>query len=223
MDDLAKDTELIRSLVRFCNLAPATLAKRAGVAPSTINRPYNGTSTTRLGRQALEKLQATFPDFPGWAGATSLSDDRLPFRGFPTERDPDLVEVAEIDPSFGMGAVMMDEHATPNMRKFSRAWLKQFTDAQPEDLYWARGRGNSMEPDIRDGEPVLIDRRQQTPRDADLIWAFAWGDIGAIKRLRPMPDGSVKILSNNASVAPDVAYDGELHVFGRVISVVRKL
>ena len=40
---------------------------------------------------------------------------------------------------------------------------------------------------------VLIDRRQDSPRIADLIWAFAFGEIGMIKRLRPMPDGSVKI------------------------------
>jgi phage repressor protein C with HTH and peptisase S24 domain len=60
-----------------------------------------------------------------------------------------------------------------------------------------------MAPTIEEGEPVLIDRRQQSPRDADLIWAFAWGDIGAIKRLRPMPDGSVKILSDNPAVPPE--------------------
>lgn len=117
----------------------------------------------------------------------------------------------------------MDEHAEPNMRSFSRTWLRQFTDAPADQLYWAKPRGNSMAPTINDGEPVLIDRRQQTPRDADLIWAFAWGDIGAIKRLRPMPDGSVKILSDNSAVPPDVAYDGELHIFGRVVAVVRRL
>jgi phage repressor protein C with HTH and peptisase S24 domain len=111
--------------------------------------------------------------------------------------------VPEIDPSFGLGRVFMDEAPAPEMRTFSRNWLRQITTTPPEELYWARGRGNSMAPTIDDGEPVLIDRRQQSPRDADLIWAFAWGDIGAIKRLRPMPDGSVKILSDNPAVPPD--------------------
>lgn len=137
--------------------------------------------------------------------------------------DGDLVEVPEIDPRFGLGAVFMDEAEAPEMRTFSRAWLRQLTTTPPEELYWARGRGNSMAPTIDDGEPVLIDRRQQSPRDADLIWAFAWGDIGAIKRLRPMPDGSVKILSDNPAVPPDSAHGSEIHIFGRVVAVAKNL
>ncbi len=134
-----------------------------------------------------------------------------------------LVEVPEIDPSFGLGSVFMDEAPAPEMRTFSRAWLRQLTTTPPEELYWARGRGNSMSPTIQEGEPVLVDRRQQSPRDADLIWAFAWGDIGAIKRLRPMPDGSVKILSDNPAVPPDIAHGSEIHIFGRVVAVVKNL
>ncbi len=117
----------------------------------------------------------------------------------------------------------MDEAAAPEMRTFSRAWLRQITTSPPEQLYWARGRGNSMAPTIEDGEPVLIDRMQQSPRDADLIWAFAWGDIGAIKRLRPMPDGHVRILSDNPAVPPEIAHGSEIHVFGRVVAVVKNL
>jgi len=136
---------------------------------------------------------------------------------------PDLVQVPEIDPQFGLGAAFMDETAAPEMRTFSRNWLRQITTTPAEELYWARGRGNSMSATIEDGELVLIDRRQQSPRDADLIWAFAWGDVGAIKRLRPMPDGSVRILSDNPAVPPDVAHGSEIHIFGRVIAVVKNL
>jgi phage repressor protein C with HTH and peptisase S24 domain len=141
----------------------------------------------------------------------------------PAISSKDLVQVPEIDPSFGLGAVFMDEAAAPEMRTFSRAWLRQITTTPPDELYWAAGRGNSMAPTIEDGEPVLIDRRQQSPRDADLIWAFAWGDIGAIKRLRPMPDGSVKILSDNPAVPPESAHGSEIHIFGRVVAVVKNL
>ena len=137
--------------------------------------------------------------------------------------DDELAEVAEIDPSFGLGGVIMDEHAAPEVRIFSRSWLRQITKSPPEELYWARGRGNSMSPTIEEGEPVLIDRMQHSVRDSDLIWAFAWGDVGAIKRLRPMPDGSVKILSDNPAVPPDVAHGSEIHILGRVVAVVKNL
>lgn len=150
-------------------------------------------------------------------GATPPGDVRKAARG------DELAEVAEIDPSFGLGAVFMDEATAPEMRTFSRTWLRQLTTTPPEELYWARGRGNSMAPTIDDGEPVLIDRRQQSPRDADLLWAFAWGDVGAIKRLRPMPDGTVKILSDNPAVPPESAHGSEIHIFGRVVAVVKNL
>lgn len=136
----------------------------------------------------------------------------------------DLVEVAEIDPRFGLGGTFMDEEAVPEMRTFSRAWLRHITHSPPEELYWARGRGDSMEPKIADGDICLIDRSETSPEKfGDTYWAIAYGQTGMIKRLRPMPDGSVKILSNNPDVPPETAYEGELHVFGRVVAVVKKV
>ena len=80
-----------------------------------------------------------------------------------------------------------------------------------------------MEPTIRSGELIVIDRSQDNLRFGDGIWAVAWGDIGMIKRLRPLPDGTVEIHSDNPQVRPGLASDGELHIIGRVIAVVRRL
>ncbi len=223
MDGLAHDTDLIRKLVSWANLAPATVAKRAEIAASTVNRPFNGTATTRLGRAAMEKLQRAFPDFPGWPAGDALAEDRLPFRGFNAEREPESVEIAYIDLRFGLGSAIMDQEILEHqaeMQSFPRAWLRIFTESPPSQLYWARGQGDSMEPKIRDGDLILIDRSQVSGGFGDLIWAISYGQTGMIKRLRPMPDGSLKILSDNPSVPPELAYDGEVHVFGRVVAVL---
>lgn len=227
MDDLAQDTALIRGLVEFSNLAPATMAKRAGIAPSTVNRPFNGTATTRLGRTALEKLQAAFPDYPGWDQYRGVGDKRLPFGGFPAARaEVGMVDIPQIDLQFGLGAAFMDteivEHQA-EMRAFPRDWLRMITNADPAHLCWIQGQGDSMEPVISDGDLALVDRSVVTPGVGDVYWVIAYGQIGMIKRLRPMPDGSVKILSNNAAVPPETAYDGELHIFGRVRAVVKRV
>jgi len=147
---------------------------------------------------------------------------QLPYGGSAADRS-DLAEVAEIDLRYGMGGTYLEENPELEPRTFSRAWLRNFTDSPPEELFWARGQGNSMEPTISEGAVVLIDRRQNSPRMADLIWAFAFGEVGMIKRLRPMPDGSVKILSDNQAVPLETAHDDELHIIGRVVAVVRKL
>ena len=137
-----------------------------------------------------------------------------------------MVSVRQIDLRFGLGAAYMDTEIVEDqaeMMSFPIAWLKMITPSPPELLYWARGMGNSMEPTISDGDVILIDRSQIDVRFGDLYWAISYGQIGMIKRLRPMPDGGVKILSDNPSVTPETAYDGELHVFGRVVAVVKSL
>lgn len=244
MNDFVEDTELIQRLVRYAGETPAAVAKRAGVAVSTVNRPFNGSARNRLGRSALEKLMMAYPDFPGWS-EDRIGDRRLPFQGthevaerllprqFPSSarKAPaaprlDIVEVAGIDLNFGLGGAFMDQEIVEHHAErlpFPRAWLRQVTTSDPDQLYWTRGVGNSMEPAISDGDVILIDRSKVGSSFGDLYWAIAYGQTGMIKRLRPMPDGSVKILSDNANVPPEIAYDGEVHVFGRVVAVVKRV
>jgi transcriptional regulator with XRE-family HTH domain len=160
---------------------------------------------------------------PDQVTKNSASDKRLAFKGAPLERDPDLVELDQVDLRYGMGGSYLDGPDVASKRAFSRALLRHLTPVPPENLFWALGDGDSMEPTIRSGDLILIDRSQQAPRMGDGIWAVAWGDIGMIKRLRPLPDGSVEIHSDNPLIPPAKAVDGELHVIGRVVAVVRRL
>lgn len=230
MTGLEQDTELIRALLRYAGVSAAQVAKKAKLDPKTVRKPEIGAAEARLSQTTLEKLQAAYPDFPGWASPPA-AETRLPYRpqepvpkfGAPI---PDMVPIAAIDLNFGLGSAFMDseivEHAADTML-FPRDWLRSITSSSPDRLYWARGVGNSMEPTIGDGDVILIDRSASGSTFGDLYWAIAFGQTGMIKRLRPMPDGSVKILSDNPNVPPEVAHDGELHVFGRVIAVVRRI
>lgn len=135
----------------------------------------------------------------------------------------DVVQVREIDLTFGMGATYLDVPVTTQSRVFSREWLRQYTHANPDRLYFAQGIGDSMFPTLLDSDLLLIDTSQDTLKLNDKIWAIAYGNTGAVKRLRSMPDGGVKILSDNPSIPDETAYDGELTVLGRVVAVVRKM
>jgi len=137
--------------------------------------------------------------------------------------DGDTVQLDQIDLRYGMGGSFADSPVAVERRPFSRGWLRSITATAPRHLFWAIGDGDSMEPTIRSGEVILIDRSQDTPRMDDGIWAVTHGEIGMIKRLRHRPDGAVELHSDNHLVRPQTAVDGELHVIGRVIAVVRKL
>lgn len=220
MSGIEDDMRLIRALVDYSGASAAQVAQKAKVSPRTIQRMINGSAEARLSQRTIEKLHDAYPKFPGWtrAGAAALATFE--------ESVPDMVEVAAIDLNFGLGAAFMDseivEHEAGTM-SFPRDWLRSITRSPPENLYWAKGLGNSMEPTIRDGDVILIDRSATGSTFGDLYWAIAYGQTGMIKRLRPMPDGSVKILSDNPDVPPELAHDGELHIFGRVVAVVRTI
>lgn len=230
----------IEERLRAMGWSQAELARRIGVQSTSIWKLVQGQSQgskhlhhiARELQTSVEYLEGETDDpnpgrladrQSGWHGLAlgKVPGDRPRLVAKPDGQD--VVEVAQIDLRYGLGGTFLDNHVESEMRMFSRAWLRQFTDSRPEDLVWAKGQGNSMEATISDGDIVLIDRRQDTVLMADLIWAFAFGHIGMIKRLRPMPDGSVKILSDNPAVPQETAHDDELHIVGRVVAVVKKV
>jgi phage repressor protein C with HTH and peptisase S24 domain len=226
MEGLEQDAELIRELVRFSGKTSAEVARAAGLAASTVNRHFNGSAETRLSLSTIEKLRAAFPSFPSWPRARPAEDRQaFTYPDYIIERpsDEDTVELDQIDLRYGMGASFADSPVAVERRPFSRGWLRSITSTAPRHLFWAIGDGDSMEPTIRSGEVILIDRSHGTPRLDDGIWAVTHGEIGMIKRLRHRPDGTVELHSDNQLVRTQTAVDGELHVIGRVIAVVRRL
>lgn len=221
--------ERIDELLRQRGWSQAELARRVGISPQSIWKLVNGGAhgsrhlhkiARELGTTA-EYLDCETED----TSAAHLSDSRMAYRPqrppAPLD-DPDIVEVAEIDLKFGMGATELEIPVTKTRRFFSRAWLRTYTKANPDSLYFAQGIGDSMAPTILDSDLLLIDTSEQTIRMADKVWAIAFYGQGMIKRLRNSREG-VRILSDNPAVPDEFANDGELHVLGRVVGVVRKM
>lgn len=139
-----------------------------------------------------------------------------------TDPDEDFVEVLEIDLAYGLGNTFSDGPIGTQMLRFPRSWIEAITSTSPKMLTIARGRGDSMQPTIQDGDMVLIDRSQRTIREQDAIWALTIGDFAMIKRVRAGGE-RVKILSDNARVPPDDVFHEEVNVVGRVIFIGRRI
>lgn len=207
------------------------LAKLTGSTQPSINRLEAGGTERPRNLVELARVLGTTPEY--LLGETDepalrLSDKRIPWGGAKGEPQPDLdmVQIYQIDLSFGLGSAIMDTEIFEDQAEkldFPRSWLRLITPNPPSELCWARCKGDSMYPTIGDGDVILMDRGQRNVRDLDLIWAASYGASAIVKRLRPMADGSVKIISDNPNVPPEMAYDGELSVFGRVIAVVKRL
>ncbi|WP_257555087.1 S24 family peptidase [Sphingobium sp. CFD-2] len=212
----------IRSRLETLGMSQAELARRVGIKQPSINHLIkNGAQGSKHLHQIAQALQTT----PAYL--TGEIDD--PAEGYVALPSADviavelgLVPVREIDLRYGMGATELEVPVTTTVRHFSRDWIRIYTGASPDHLYFAQGIGDSMAPTILDSDLLLIDASEQTLHLADKIWACAYGNSGMVKRLRQMADGSVKIMSDNQNVRDEIAYDNELHVLGRVVAIVRK-
>jgi len=201
-------------------LDQSELARIVGCSPAAINQILSGKTrnsrflpviATRLGKP-LSYLQ----------GASNDPDDYGPRSA--DLIDSDEVQIDSIDLAYGMGGTFLDSDAVEVSKStFSRGWLRQYTESPPEHLFSATGVGDSMYPTIHDRDGIIADRSRRRIDQGDRIWAIVFGGFGMIKRLRPMPDGTVRIMSDNPQVSDEIATDGDLTIIGRVVAIVRSV
>lgn len=217
-------------------LNQSQLAKKVGLKQPSIGRLISG--ETRESGKLMELALAvrTTPDY--LVGATDdpsihagVEDQRRSFHGLPAvaETNADLlaelglVPVKEIDLTVGAGATYIDDGAVAvTVRYFPRQWLREFTDAPPEMLAFARVRGTSMKPTLVAGAILIVDLRRKRIDEQDELWWIVVGEIGMVKRIWANPDGSYKIKSDNPNVGPETAHDEEMHAVGRVVASIGK-
>ncbi|PIW54622.1 MAG: hypothetical protein COW16_10565 [Sphingomonadales bacterium CG12_big_fil_rev_8_21_14_0_65_65_10] len=227
MDGLERDTKMLQDLVKHVGEAPAAIAKRAGIATSTLYRPLNGTAETRLSQRTLEKLRAAYPAFPGWEGD---ADDAGPRRhiayvdqGEPGQSTSDTLAIPMLDLAYGMGGTYLDSiEVEETIEHFPRAFVRRFTKAPPGRLYFAYGIGDSMMPTIHDSDMLLIDTSKDAMRMNDRVWALVEGDIGMVKRLRAH-NGQLEIISDNDAVPNYTVDPDDVRIIGQVVARIGRL
>lgn len=204
------------------NMSQTELARRVGLSQPSIYALIhrNKTGSKYLSAIARELRTTT-------AYLTGETDD--PDEGAvpaPTVRDIaehlDLVAIAEIDQDYGMGGSFSADYVEEKVHHFPRTWIESITPSPPQLLTIARGRGDSMDPTIRDRDMVIIDRSRTMLDEQDAIWALAVGQIGMIKRLRARGE-SIVIKSDNQLVGDEEVSGEEVTLVGRVVFVGRRI
>lgn len=136
----------------------------------------------------------------------------------------DLAMLPELELGYSMGGgSVFDQYEQRGVVPFQRSWLRSMMRGAFADLFVARGEGDSMQPTLLDGDIVLIDSAQRDIRQQDRVWALSYGDLGMIKRVRRLPNGTYDLMSDNPNVSPINCADDEMHVVGRVIWIGRRI
>jgi phage repressor protein C with HTH and peptisase S24 domain len=218
------NTKRLKAVMQVRGLRQGELARRIGISQAIMSRlctgKMRGTMYVYVIARALsvssEYLMgdSDIPD-PKGEGASDLS-----MLAMPLASDVVQIELGQLRPGLADGS---PQHREPmKKQRFSRDWLEQVTSTAPELLFWTTAEGDAMEPTIRHGEVVLIDRSERTPRTSDGIWAVTYGETGLIRRLRVGIGGTIELHSDNQLIRPEIVKVEELLIIGQVIGAVRK-
>jgi phage repressor protein C with HTH and peptisase S24 domain len=118
-----------------------------------------------------------------------------------------------LEASAGPGAVGAAEIPFDAFR-FSRRWLRE-QGLEPALLSSIRVMGDSMDPLLRDGDEILVDRTPRPFREG--VHVVRLGEALHVKLLQAVPPAGLRLISKNAAYEPvDVAM-ADVDVVGRVV------
>jgi hypothetical protein len=214
MPGVEDDIRLIRELVMWSGTNVNQIAKRIGVANTTLNRFNKGNATGRLHRDTIAKLRTAYPEFPGFE---IEADSPVGYVS------PDYLAV-DILPSYaGMGGGGSGE-GDVGQALIPRRLVEDELRAKPTDLLLIEARGESMEPDFQHGDQILIDKRDRNPVQPG---AFAlWDGDGYVVKLVeriPRQAGRYRIFSANGRFSAYEVNADEVQIMGRPVWFGRRL
>lgn len=215
MDGLESDTAIIRELVQWTRVSPSAVADKAGVAATTILRPFKMNATTRVSQPTWDKLRKAYPDFPGWTGQ---APDQPPV-------DPEWsyvsVEVLPTYAGMGGGGTGDGDKETALIPRFL---IEDVFRGSPSDFVLIRVRGNSMEPVFHHDDELLVDKRDRSPTQPGpfAIWDAEWGEY-VVKNVERLPGGLVRLFPSNAQFSAAEVKHEETRIIGRPVWFGRRL
>lgn len=135
-----------------------------------------------------------------------------------------LVPRYDVTASMGNGQVIHSEQVVDHLA-FRAEWLRTELGANPQHLILISAIGDSMEPTLRAGDLLLIDRSVNGVKQ-DSIYAFAVEDELRVKRVQRLYNGTLIIKSDNPgytteTLTPEQA--GVINIVGRVVWYARRM
>ena len=197
--------ELVKKLTEEQNMSMSELGRRVGIAKSAISRYFKGTREFPLNK---------IGDF---ASALHTTPDYL----LGMEYQPPKSQGLKI-PVLGTVAAGIPISAVEDILDYEE--VPQSWENQGE-FFGLRIKGDSMKPDINDGDTVIV-RQQSTANNGDVVIALVNGDDATCKKFEKLDNG-IMLISNNSEYSPMYFSNEEVVakpvvIIGRVVELRRK-
>ena len=201
MDPRERLTELAASR----NASLAALSRMIGRNSSYLQQFVTKGSPRKLEEEDRRKLADFFAVAESELGAP---EDRGEPRG-------EFVDIPRLplEASAGPGATAAQEIPFDSFR-FSRRWLRE-QGLEPRQLSAIRVMGDSMDPLLRDGDEILVDRTPRPFREG--VHVVRLGEALHVKLLQAVPPDRLRLISKNAAYEPVEVGMADVDVVGRVV------
>jgi SOS-response transcriptional repressor LexA len=208
----ARDSRLASLANRLQTLAKthggiSQLAKKAGITVSSLSRCSRGAEPTLSTALAVCSTAGVSLDWlaTGEGSSSQLSDVyNIPF--------------FDIEASAGPGA-FPPENQTATSSVAMPAGLLRNNKVTSTDLCAIQAKGDSMEPTLRNGSLLIVDRSDRKIREG--IYVINRGEVLLVKRIQPRENNFVRLKGDNPQYEPeDINLNDasqQLQIFGRVI------
>ena len=184
----------------------SALSSMLGRNPSYLQQVVRKGSPRRLEEKDRRRLAEFF-------GVNEVELGADPDIGRPRESEDFLaVPRLALDASAGPGAVSAEEISFDSFR-FSRRWLREM-GLDGAKLSAIRVEGDSMEPLLRSGDEIFVDRNK---RAGEGIHVVRIGDALHVKQVQASAPGRIKLISANDAYAPIELGGEEVEIIGRVV------
>jgi len=195
-------------------------AQRAGIPDSSLRKYLDGAQPTAdrlvvLAEQTGVNLH--------WL-LTGQGSQYVEIKPEP-ETDLDVVSIPlhDVEASAGSGALLDAPVEELERIDFQRSWLQRQFHTSPVGLVLIYVRGESMEPTLRSGDIILVDRKVTEPREG--IFVVRLDGSLLVKRLQVYPGRRIEVCSDNPaykSFELDVKDPpDDFAVIGRVLGSIR--
>ncbi|PMC52348.1 LexA family protein [Gemella sanguinis] len=196
----------IKSTRESLKLTKRELAKRIGVHESSINKYEKGLVDIPLSKitELARVLNVTESYLMGWE-----DDDK---------ETPQAIKI----PVLGTVAAGIPISAVEDILDYEeipQSWQNQ------GEFFGLRIKGDSMKPDINDGDTVIV-KQQSTANNGDVVIALVNGDDATCKKFEKLDNG-IMLISNNSEYSPMYFSNEEVTtkpvvIVGRVVELRRK-
>ena len=210
--------ENLDRLIRERGASYSGLSEMLGRNPAYIQQFIRKGSPRRLNEEDRRVLAEFFGcseellGAPPVRGAAGIRNGKRPASPFDGMR---YIPRLSVGASAGSGAHADDEDAAGRIA-CDEIWLKKMGIAPGGEPSIIQVAGDSMEPGLRDGDDILVDRSPARPRDG--IHVIRMDDMLMVKRLAFGPGGQMSVRSDNPHYPSydDVDPDN-VTIIGRVV------